>query len=107
MTKYLAAFALPLMLAACVETPEPLPEVELPTTTEAFVQPIPDEEGRYVLKVAGIYGQSFPDIFQNWTDAIVEVCGNTLINPYSLNEILERDGLGRAIPTLQGTVTCR
>lgn len=98
---------LPLVLAGCLETEDPAPDVVTPTSPQVDVQPIPDEEDRYTLKVTGLNGQSFPQIHPLWVSAIEEVCGNTLINPYSLNEVLERDVLGRAIPTLQGTVSCR
>jgi len=100
-------FFLPLILAGCVQAADPADEVVLPTAPQVDVAPIPDEDNRYTLKVAGLPGQSFSDINSLWTDTIVNVCGNTLINPYALYEVLERDGLGRAIPTLQGTVSCR
>ena len=100
-------FLLPLILAGCVQAADPADEVVLPSAPQVDVAPIPDEDNRYTLKVAGLYGQSFSDINSLWTDTIVNVCGNTLINPYALYEVLERDGLGRAIPTLQGTVSCR
>lgn len=100
-------FFLPFVLAGCMQAADPVEEVVLPTAPQIDAVPIPDEDNRYTLKVAGLYGQSFADINSLWTDAIVDVCGNTLINPYSLYEILERDALGRAIPTLQGTVSCR
>jgi len=98
---------LPMVLAGCVEASDPAADVVLPNIPQVDAVPIADEEGRYTFKVTGLFGQSFPQLQPLWASTIEEICGNTLINPYSLHEVLERDALGRAIPTLQGTVSCR
>ena len=98
---------LPLLLAGCLETTHAADDVYTPTDPQVDVQPIPDEDRRFTVKITGIHGQSFPDIFPIWASTLDSTCGNTTYNPFNLNEVLERDALGRAIPTLQGTVSCR
>lgn len=98
---------LPVLLAGCITSADPVDDVFTPLDPQVDVQPIPDEDRRFTVDITGIHGQSFPDIFPLWQSTLDITCGNTTYNPFNLNEILKRDALGRAIPTLQGTVSCR
>ncbi|MEX0969542.1 MAG: hypothetical protein WD046_03735 [Paracoccaceae bacterium] len=98
---------LPMLLAGCLDTTDPAEDIYTPLDPQVDVRAIPDEDRRFTVKVTGVYGQSFPDIFPIWQNTLDSTCGNTTYNPFNLNEVLERDAIGRAIPTLQGTVSCR
>ncbi|MGR3723497.1 hypothetical protein LGT41_0014215 [Abyssibius alkaniclasticus] len=98
---------LPMLLAGCLAATDPVADVSTPLEPQVDVQPIPDEERRFTVKITGIAGQSFANLVPIWDRTLDETCSNTTYNPFNLNEILERDALGRTIPTLQGTVSCR